>query len=264
MKLVILLTATIKVQIKGGNFTSQERCKMYSDTLRYYSKEIGKKYPIVFVENSDYNLQELRGTFDNSLDIEFLQLKPGTDIPFDSEKGKGYNEYLMIKEAVYRSVKLAGATHFLKITGRYPMLNINSIIQEIEHFSKTKYFMCDIKDTCLYEMIGSSNEGHWGDSRFWATNKDFYKKNIADCYKWMDDRVRGRYAEDYIFNLSQEHRKDSNYNFRFKHQVRFDGFSGSVSNISNAHGNLNYNSTSSKIRYVIRSILRRLFPIIWF
>lgn len=45
MKLAILLTATVKVQVVGGNFNMEERAAMYASTLRYYADRIGKKYP---------------------------------------------------------------------------------------------------------------------------------------------------------------------------------------------------------------------------
>lgn len=60
MKLAILLTATVKVQVISGNFSVKERAVMYSSALRYYANKIGKKYPIVFLENSDYDLSELK------------------------------------------------------------------------------------------------------------------------------------------------------------------------------------------------------------
>ena len=37
MKLAILLTATVKVQVVGGNFNMEERAAMYASTLRYYA-----------------------------------------------------------------------------------------------------------------------------------------------------------------------------------------------------------------------------------
>ena len=43
MKLAILLTATVKVQVVGGNFTVEERVKMYEDTLMFYAQNIGKR-----------------------------------------------------------------------------------------------------------------------------------------------------------------------------------------------------------------------------
>ena len=38
MKLAILLTATVKVQVVGGNFTVAERAEMYASALRYYAR----------------------------------------------------------------------------------------------------------------------------------------------------------------------------------------------------------------------------------
>lgn len=219
MKLAILLTATIKVQVLQGNFSAEERMQMYSSTLHYYSKVIGHRYPIVFLENSDYDLYELRQEFEGKLDIEFIQLHPNGDIPFEPSKGKGYNEYLMIG-GVDKSEKLCSCTHFLKITGRYPMLNILSIVNEIEKRCMSLSFMCDIKETRLFNIIGYNNDGYWRDSRFWATNIEFYKKELIDCYKWMDDSLRGRFAEDYLYQLSVINRKNPNYSFRFKHQMR--------------------------------------------
>ena len=51
-----VLLATIKVQVKGGNFSVAERAEMYASTLRYYAQTIGKSHPILFLENSDFDL----------------------------------------------------------------------------------------------------------------------------------------------------------------------------------------------------------------
>lgn len=262
MKLAILLTATIIPQVQNGNFSVPERVEMYKKTLRYYASVVGKRYPIIFVENSDYDLNAFT-SFRELLNIEFVQFKPGNGVAFNNEKGKGYNEYLMIKEALTESRTLQNCNYFLKITGRYPMLNIISIITEIEKRGNEKVFFCDIKDTNIYKILGSSNEGHWGDSRFWVARIDFYKKELADGYKWMDDS-HGKYAEEYLYNLSKKYRNDDRFIFRFRHQVRFDGFSGSVASIKDAHGNMNYNSFSSRCKYYVRSILRLVFCKLWF
>lgn len=47
MRLAILLTATVKVQVVGGNFKTEERAEMYASTLRYYVNTIGKDYNII-------------------------------------------------------------------------------------------------------------------------------------------------------------------------------------------------------------------------
>ena len=133
MKLAIILTGTVEPAVKGGHFTAGDRFKMYSDTLDFYAKEIGRKYPIVFVENSNADLSKWDERFKNSLDLTVMQFRPdGEDFDgFDNSMGKGYNEYLMIKKGVLRfkdNPSLKDVTHFLKITGRYPMINVNKII----------------------------------------------------------------------------------------------------------------------------------------
>lgn len=262
VNLAILLTATIKVQVKGGHFTTNQRVNMYQSTLRYYSQTIGKKLPIIFLENSDYDLSVLKNEFSDLLDIEFIQFRPDSGLPFDNSKGKGFNEYLMIGCGVEKSKKIKSCTHFLKITGRYPMLNIVAICEEIERYCDDIAFMCDIKETNIFRLLGYNNDGHWGDSRFWTANIDYYKEKLIDCYKWMDDSV-GRYAEEYIYKLSVANRNDPTFIFRFKHQVRFDGFSGAVTDAKLAKGNYSYNSPLARIKYYIRSILRRIFPNLW-
>lgn len=264
MKLAILLTATVKVQAMGGNFTVAERAKMYHETLKYYAQKIGKKYPIIFLENSDYNLTEFRRQFDSLLDIEWIQFSPFDSIPFLPQKGKGYNEYLMIKEGILQSEKIKSCTHFLKITGRYSMLNILKIIKEIERRANDKVFLGDVKDTNIYKMMGLTNEGHWGDSRFWVANVDFYKKNMADCYLSMDDSRYGCWAEHYFLNLSRKYRCDKKFIFRFHHQVQFDGVSGTTTSELLAKGKNRQNTMFNRIKNQIRYMLRFLFPMVWF
>lgn len=264
MKLAILLTATIKVQAVGGNFTVGERVKMYSSTLDYYAKAFGKKYPILYLENSDYDMSEFKEKYSKILDIEFIQFAPKGELPFDQSKGKSFNEYLMIKEGLLRSEVMKRCSHFMKITGRYAMLNINSVIKEIERRASNKVFMGDVKDTKLYELIGSKNYGRWGDSRYWVFDVQYYKDNMLDCYQEMDDSTLGMWAEDYFLKMSRKYRKDDRFIFRFRTQVLFNGITGMRTSADLAAGRYRQDSFSQRVKYVVRSILRRLFPFIWF
>ena len=264
MKLAILLTATVKVQAVGGNFTMDERAQMYASTLRFYANEFGKRYPIIFLENSDYDLSNFKKEFNEKLDIEWIQLPPSEELPFDPHKGKSFNEYLMIKEGVLRSEKLKQCTHFLKITGRYAMVNILTMIKEIEHRAEDKVFMGDIKDTNLYEIIGSKNYGHWGDSRFWVAQVNFYKENLLDCYLEMNDCAEGKWAEHYLLRMARKYRKDNRFIFRFRHQVLFNGITGMRTSAELATGKFRQDSPGIRIKCQIRHLLRILFPNFWF
>lgn len=270
MKIAILLTSTVRPQVIGSNFSVSERMEMYRSTLQYYAKTIGREYPIVMVENSDADLTLWKEEFKDSLRLEILQFTPTDlqnaqttknteDYGFDNRKGKGYNEYLMIKLALERSKVLSESTHFLKITGRYPMLNIREMLGEMEKRGKQKAMMCDIKEFRLYEKLrGTSYGSRWGDSRFFLVAVDFYKHHLMNCYKEMDDRTYGKFAEDYLYNLSCKYRKDNRFIFRYRHQVQFGGQSGDA--VFDEH----YASFRNVAKNKLRRILRVLFPHIWF
>lgn len=168
---------------------------MYTSTLRHYSKTIGRKYPIVFVENSDVSLEQWSVEFSELLDLEILHFPPvlsekssndknHTDDTFDNSRGKGYNEYLMIKKGLLCSDKLKNCTHFLKITGRYAMENIINIINEVEKRMEGKVWLDDVKDTKLNDLIGKKNayNRYWADSRYFVAEITYYKDNFLDIY----------------------------------------------------------------------------------
>lgn len=185
--------------------------------------------------------------------------KEAEDYGFDNAKGKGYNEYLMIKLAVERSVTLKSCSHFLKITGRYPMQNVKEMLGEMEKRGRDKVAMFDVKEFKLYEKLrGTSYGSRWGDSRYFLMSVDFYRNNLMDCYQEMDDRVYGKYAEDYIYQLSCKYRKDFRFCFRYRHQVQFGGQNGDVVYHER------FDTFGCRIKNKIRRVLRVLFPNIWF
>lgn len=210
-----------------------------------------------------------REEFKESLNLEILQFPPNDTAAyegFDSKMGKGFNEYLMIKKGVHSSTVMKDCAHFLKITGCYSMLNIRTMIREIEKRGTDKVFFGDIKDTRIYDWIGRKNtcSDHWGDSRFFVVEIDFYKKEMLDCYKEMCDYEWGKWAEDYLLRLSRKYRKDPRFLFRFRHQVQFNGVSGTKTSEQLKAGIQGDDSSYNRLRNFVRYMLRNLFPNIWF
>lgn len=188
-----------------------------------------------------------------------MQNGTGEDYGFDNPKGKGYNEYLMIKLALERSETLRGCTHFLKLTGRYPMLNIREMLGEMESRGKDKAMMFDVKEFKLYEKLRGTPYGtRWGDSRFFLMSVDFYRKNLMDFYKEMDNRIYDKDPEGCIYRLSVKYRKDKACCFRFRHQVQFSGQCGE------ATWQEDYSSFKNRCKNKLRRLLRILFPNLWF
>jgi hypothetical protein len=298
IKLALLLTATVEVAVKNGNFTTMERMEMYTSTLRYYAKTLGRSVPIYVVENSNADLTPWIEEFKGSLDLTIFQFRPDNPIlyeGFDPSRGKGYNEYLMIKKGLLTIANTPphqSVTHFLKITGRYSMLNIHSIINEVYRHCRQRetVFMCDVKDTTIYRLfsriliIGSKlipkydikksklydcfqhreNYGNgWCDSRFFAADIDYYRRNIANIYDEMCDFEFGSIAEHRLCYLSRCHRNDSRFIHRFMTQVRFDGISGMMTSDRLTDSSARQDSLSSRISGMFRQSLRILIPFVW-
>lgn len=233
---------------------------MYEDTLAYYGKTIGKKYPMVFVENSGVSIEHWKDRFGEKLNLEIIQFNPDDPVAsagFDNSKGKGYNEYLMIKKALQTSERLRECSHFLKITGRYAMLNIKKMIKEIERRAEDKVFFDDVKDNVLLDVIGKGNRYgiHWGDSRYFVASIDYYKKNLMDIYMRMND-YNGNDAESVLFGLYKRHKDDAQWLFRYKTQVQFGGVSGYIS--PDFHEE--YNSPRVRAKNMVRQLVRWLLP----
>lgn len=271
MKLGLLLTATVEIAVRGGHFSNEERMEMYTSTLRFYRDTFGRKYPILVVENSNADLSPWLEEFKDSLRLEVIRFRPDDPLAsegFDPSKGKGFNEYLMIKKGLAKSelVRNGEMTHILKITGRYAMINVLDIAREVERrlARPGMVFLGDVKDTKLYELVGHDTlSSHWGDSRFWAAEIGFYRRELADCYKFMNDYEEGHWAEHYFLNLSRKYRKDKRFLFRFRTQVRFDGFSGTVTSEEMRAGKGAQNTAATRRRAAVRQLIRRLLPWLW-
>lgn len=265
MKLCIVLTGTIRPSVLGGNFNVEERLEMYYSTLSFYAKTIGTSYPIVFVENSDVDLTSWKDEFAGKLDLEIIQFLHELNV-FKPEKGKGYNEYLMIKMALTKSENLKKQDYFLKITGRYSMLNIKQMINEAERriMGNEIIFMGDVKDTKIYEYLGiKTYSSHWGDSRFFLSKISFYEEILQNCYLEMDDRFEGKWAEDYFLRLSRIYRNDHRFVFRWRHQVQFNGVSGTLTSDQLEQKKGLQDSYQNRLKNVIRFIIRVLLPNLW-
>lgn len=258
MKLAILLTATINVFCKQGYFTALERYRMYRETLIYYANSFGKRYPIVFIDNSDYDLSSLEYEFKDKLIIEFIQFPPvkHNELGFCSKRGKGYNEYLMLSLALQKSQILKQCTYFFKITGRYPLLNINDFINEICHRKAKFVFVCDIKDTKIFDLIyKNKDKGHYGESRYWVAECNFYREHLAGIYQMMNDNNIDSYAEQILLQVGRKYKSDSRFVYHFATPPHFGGCSGHlINNKIVFYQNTNY------IKRILMKFVRKYIP----
>lgn len=265
------MTASISTRgMVGADFTDAERENMYDGTLRYYLDEIVSKEKdrkIVFAENSGWNLDKIKKTVPETFaeNIEFVSLNPRD---FDVSKGKGYNELLLINQALGRSKILHGAHAFMKVTGRYPIYNIRHFLKMADKFFSVrdnKYYG-DIKDHMVYDVLFPNNtvkwNGHAAYTVLFAVAKDFYKQNLGPLYKDCNDYI-GRWIECVWYDVLKRYRglKNSGVSLRFKREPVCGGLQGSSAQTI-AFSKDNQSVKSMVIRFAGNAI-RAFMPWFW-
>ena len=251
----ILMTASVSTHsMKGAFFSDQTREKMYLDAISYYCHLFEKqeiKPNIIFVDNSDWDLSFIKSKIKYP-NIEFISL-PASQ--FDNSKGKGYNEFLLIDKAIEISNYLKQAKGFIKVTGRYPILNINTYTKDIK---STDLIYCDLKDHSIYDRLGLNWCGHSCDTRIFYINKKMYIDNLKGQYHRCND-YEGYLAELLMYNYVKTlDRKNSNIRLRFRREPEFGGVEGSpVTSLmcSNDHSSIKF-----KIITLIGNSIRIFMP----
>ncbi len=261
--LPLLLTATVNPNgMKGAMFAPAERAEMYRSALAFYVTELAKRKEggaIVFAENSDSRiaLPELP----DNVKLEYLNV----DLDgFDSSKGKGYNEILLMLKAVRSSSLIKEAGCFFKITGRLRLLNVRSMLAECEKkMSKGPlHFLADCKDHSLYEKLHIKVWGHVGECRYWFSDVGFFEKNIGSRYQWLDDYVTPtRLAEDLMLDVCRRTRGLDGCFDRFGTQAILSGTGGHyIEKGSKFFHSTDYDSWQLRLKCGLRQILRWVMP----
>lgn len=267
-KLPLLMTASVSTRgMKNACFTDKEREGMYVGALQFYIDKLLNNvneggYNIVFSENSGYDLTRIRDKI-KILDpnrIEFISLNPEQ---FDISKGKGYNELLLINNSLKQSDFIQKSGAFLKVTGRYPIYNINYFVDYGSNliFQQNKDLYIDIKDHKIYDWLRLSWNGHSADVRTFASTVDFYQKNIGNRYAELND-FEGRLAESLFFDVVKSNIGNPNIVCRFKREPHCGGIEGS--NINAISFSKNQDSVKGKIKRYTGNFIRKALPFFWF
>ncbi len=259
--IVVLMTAAVSTRgMVGACFSDEQRELMYAEALNFYITDLltDPNRKIVFAENSGWDLislkNRLRG-FDEKR-IEFISLDAND---FDISRGKGYNEMLMINQAIDKSKLIDDETYFFKVTGRYPIYNLKYLIRKAESKiarSGVKLY-ADIKDHNLYERLGLGWCGHSFDCRLFAVEKRYYKERIAPLYKLCDDYGRGKLMEEILFNFVKSEMEE-NMSQRFPREPRFGGLEGS--DVQAVSYSMLQDSIKGRLKRHVGNLIRMTMP----
>ncbi len=175
-ELPIVLTATIIPNIAGtAEASTEKRLTEYRQVLQF-CKQFG---PVILLENSDYPLQR-HPEFAESPRLHIRRFKPSTH----PERGKGYQEFEMIDS--WLTSERQPPERWLKITGRYLVLNLGNILDE-----------CAREDACSL-VIDQVPRSSMARTYLFFVRNSFYQAHLDGLYQQADDRT-GDWIERVIF-----------------------------------------------------------------
>jgi ubiquinone/menaquinone biosynthesis C-methylase UbiE len=197
----LLMTATIEVanpSLVKRNDTAT-RLKDYEGSLRRWLNDQASISRIVFAENSGYTFETLKKIVaaenPNNISVEFLRVPP-TSI---EQGGISIGELRIIAHALAHSSLLKESEHFIKITGRVFVENIDKLIEAIpqDHhmvsffsenlsyvdsvliFFHTQFYREIISERAIFEMMNPN-----GRIDFERAMAKAFHRAMASDYRW--------------------------------------------------------------------------------
>jgi hypothetical protein len=175
-KLPIVLTATITPNVAGAVSVNPEtRLAEYIEALKFYLQFA----PVIFLENSGYPLEN-HAEFRESPRLLVRKFLPSTN----PGRGKGYQEFEMLD--AWLDAESQPPARWLKITGRYQILNIQSLLDECRQ---------DPDSGLIIDQIPRADMAR---TYSFCVSTDFYRKRIRGLYRQCDDRS-GAWIERILF-----------------------------------------------------------------
>jgi hypothetical protein len=198
-EICLILTGTINVH--GVAFMERDDTAIrYEDYKEKILKWIKNTHlnNIIFVENSGYDLTELKeivtAANNTEKNIEYISYF-GQDFP--RELGKGYGEMQALKTAISQSNSLKYCEKFIKVNGRYFVPNISIFTNEI--VDKNLDIMCDFS-----KKLTIADSRVFGGSKYFIENYLFAEHEmINDTYGVFFEHALARASlKSIIDNLS--------------------------------------------------------------
>jgi len=242
-----MMTATIKPDRSPDLVRTNpiERLGDYARALSFYLRFIDRPlYGIVFVENSNSDVETLRSLVASqgmSSRVEFIDNYGAHTY---SDKGRAYGEFKLLDYAMQRSALAGQANVVWKITGRYIVKNLPEMIHSAPDFD----VYCDMKSHPL----------RWMDMRLIAWRPEIYDlvfRGIADeLNESLGERIMRDFLPQRVAALMSTGREIRVVQ-RFRKEPRVDGIRG--------YDNRNYSVGRNLAKYYLRSFGRTIFPWYW-
>ena len=223
----IVLTATIIPNLPGGAAENPEKRLAEYLTVRNFCLQHA---PVIFLENSGYPLKK-HSEWQETDRLRIHQYEK-SEFP---ERGKGYQEFEMLDAWICSERQ--PPERWLKISGRYQVLNLKAILEECRHNQES---------SLVIDQLGRSRQAR---TYLFCTRTEFYHKRLMGRYRECDDRT-GEWIERVLY---RELEKEPRAAIRcFKTQPRLRAVAGSSGN----------HFSNGKFSWQAKQTLRRLNQLI--
>tara|TARA_B100001057_G_C22650681_1_gene871979 strand:- start:269 stop:1015 length:747 start_codon:yes stop_codon:yes gene_type:complete len=152
----------------------ETRLNDYKKSFRFWlSKKTVKK--IIFIENSNYDLTFFHELSKKNPEKEVEIISTNSNSTFDKNLGKGYGQYLSLKEIFEKSYLAKKTDYFIDVTGRHCVINFDKILSNIVEDESDIY-------------INLTNNLKFADANLYGGIKSFFEKYIIPETAKTDDR----------------------------------------------------------------------------
>ena len=129
---------------------------------------------IIFIENSNYDLTFFREMAQNYKNKEIEILSNNLNSSFNKKLGKGYGQFLCLKEVFQKSSIAKKTNYFIDVTGRHCVSNFEKIFKDI----------C-ANNTDIY--VNLSDNLKFSDTNIYAGSKNFFVDYVIPETSKTDD-----------------------------------------------------------------------------
>lgn len=170
-----------------ARYDVETRLNDYKKSFNFWikNKNINK---VILIENSGYDLSVFNKIAKDFPNKKIEILSSNSNNSFNKKLGKGYGEYLCLKEVFENSKIVKETDYFIKITGRYIVKNFDSILKDMIS-----------NNTDIY--VNLSNNLKYSDSVIYGGNKKFFENYVIPEKEKTTDEINN-ISENKIANAT--------------------------------------------------------------
>ena len=209
----LILTCTINPIQMPDLVRSDPKIRL-QDYKKSFSFWVNNKFvnKIILIENSNFDLSFFREIANNSKDKEIEIISSNSNNTYDKSLGKGYGQYLCLKEIFEKSKIIKTTEYCIDVTGRHCIKNFKTIIDDIEKSQSDIY-------------VNLTDNLKFADANIYGGTKEFFVNYLIPETKKTNDSLN-KIFENCVSNATLKAMADGMILSRTPVYAEIDGFIG--------------------------------------